>query len=80
MLTIRCAGCKRKLWKYDKIGHGEVLRCHKSRISKVYDITLTDVEGEKLRCQCGKDIGIDKGSNFKMIKKAFTYSGEKRSK
>jgi len=80
MLTIRCAGCKRKLWKYDKIGHGEVLRCHKSRISKVYDIVLTNAEGEKLSCQCGKDIGIDKGSNYKMIKKAFTYSGEKRSK
>jgi len=80
MLTIRCAGCKRKLWKYDKIGHGEVLRCHKARITKVYDIELIDSEGEKLVCHCGKEIGIDKGSNYKMVKKAFTYSGEKRSK
>ncbi len=80
MLTIRCAGCKRKLWKYDKIGHGEVLRCHKLRIAKVYDIVLTDDLGEKLLCKCGKEIGIDKGSNYKMVKKAFTYSGEKRSK
>ena len=32
MLTIRCATCKTKLWKYDKIGHGEVLRCHKVSI------------------------------------------------
>lgn len=80
MLTIRCAGCKRKLWKYDKIGHGEVLRCHKSRITKVLDIVLTDDLGEKLVCQCGKEIGIDKGSNYKMVKKAFTYSGQKRSK
>lgn len=36
MLTIRCAKCKSKLWKYDKIGQGEVLRCHKARITKWY--------------------------------------------
>jgi len=82
MLTIRCAACKSKLWKYDKIGHGEVLRCHKSRIVRMYlpDEKITGNEGDKIKCVCGKDIGIDKGSYIKMIAKAFVYTGTKRNK
>ncbi len=76
MLVIRCAACKRKLWKYDKIGQGEVLRCHKDRIVRRYEARVTL---DKIRCVCGKDIGIDKGSHIKMIAKAFTYSGTKRN-
>jgi hypothetical protein len=34
VLILKCAACKKKLWKYDKIGPGEVLRCHKDRIIK----------------------------------------------
>jgi len=76
LLTIKCAACKKKLWKYEKIGSGEVLRCHKKRITKMYEI----VSGEKkIKCLCGKDIGIDKGNYYKMIGKAFTYSGRKSS-
>ena len=74
MLTVKCAACKTKLFKYLKIGKGEVLRCHKSCIDKVFDIVVSD---GKLYCVCGKPIGIDKGSFFKMIAKAFTYSGSK---
>ncbi len=76
MLTLKCAACKRKLWKYDKIGKGEVLRCHKDRITRTYQMHQT---GDKITCQCGKEIGIDKGAAIKMISKAFIYSGEKRS-
>ena len=76
MLVIRCAACKNKLWQYDKIGPGEVLRCHKARIAKIY---ILDQQDSKVRCSCGKDIGIDKGSFIKMISKAFTYSGTKRN-
>lgn len=76
MLVIKCAACKNKLWKYDKIGQGEVLRCHKDRIKKVYQYRLN---GHKITCSCGKDIGIDKGSFYKMISKAFTYRGTKRN-
>ncbi|PIE60817.1 MAG: hypothetical protein CSA31_00075 [Desulfobulbus propionicus] len=75
MLIIRCAACKKKLWRYDKIGSGEVLRCHKARIDRVYSFTE---RGGKLYCECGKPIGIDKGSFYKMIAKAFTYKGTKR--
>ena len=76
MLVIRCAACKNKLWKYDKIGPGEVLRCHKTRITQKYNFTARE---QKIQCICGKDIGIDKGSFIKMISKAFTSSGTKRN-
>ena len=76
MLVIRCAACKAKLWKYDKIGQGEVLRCHRDRIKKTY---TSKESGNKVRCPCGKNIGIDKGSYIKMISKAFTSSGTKRN-
>jgi hypothetical protein len=77
VLLIRCAACKAKLWKYNKIGPGEVLRCHKDRIEKIY--AMSD-EGDKVKCSCGKDIGIDKGTYIKMIAKAFIYSGTKTNK
>lgn len=76
VLIIRCAACKKKLWRYDKIGPGEVLRCHKNRIARLYE---AKVEDGRVRCPCGKDIGIDKGNFYKMIAKGFTYSGTKRS-
>lgn len=76
MLIIRCSGCKSKLFRYDKIGKGEVLRCHKDRIKKTYCYEQTEY---RLLCCCGKEIGIDKGRFFKMDRKAFTYSGTKRN-
>lgn len=76
MLTIRCAACKEKLWRYDKIGQGEVLRCHKHRIRKMYQAYERN---GRIYCACGKDIGIDKGTFCKMIAKAFTYKGTKRN-
>lgn len=77
MLVIKCSACKKKLWRYDKIGPGEVLRCHKDRIDKMFQ--PIDLEG-KVTCGCGNAIGIDKGPFIKMIAKAFTYSGTKRNK
>ncbi|MCJ7484225.1 MAG: hypothetical protein MUO31_14825 [Thermodesulfovibrionales bacterium] len=77
MLLLRCSACRKKLWRYDKIGKGEVLRCHKQRIDKDYGNSSTDAD--KIYCLCGNTIGIDKGSYFKMISKAFTYSGTKRN-
>ena len=77
MLTIKCSACKKKLWKYDKLGSGEVLRCHKQRITKTYEPLVS--ADDKIRCSCGKDIGIDKGTFYKMIAKAFTYKGTKQN-
>jgi len=76
MLTIRCAACGKKLWRYDKIGQGEVLRCHRDRIVRMHE--AVEREG-RIHCPCGKDIGIDKGTFFKMIAKAFTCKGTKRN-
>ena len=76
MLTIKCAACRKKLWQYDKIGQGEVLRCHKDRIKKMINHEL---KGHKIYCPCGREIGIDKGSFYKMIAKSFTYRGSKRN-
>ncbi len=78
MLIIRCSACGRKLWRYDKIGPGEVLRCHKDRIKKIFAARIGD--NNRICCSCGKDIGIDKGSFYKMIGKAFTYRGTKRTR
>ncbi len=77
MLTIKCAACRRKLWKYNKLGKGEVLRCHKERMTKIYE--FTEREG-KIWCICGKVLGIDKGSFYSMVKGSFTYAGTKVSK
>jgi len=75
MLTIKCAACKTKLLKYEKIGAGEVLRCHKNRIIREYS-GLCKTEN-RIKCQCGMAVGIDKGPYYKMIAKAFTCSGTK---
>ena len=77
MLTLRCADCKAKLWKYQKYGQGEVLRCHKQRISKM--ISSVEKDG-RIYCTCGNDVGIDKGTFYKMIPRSFTYSGKKVNK
>ncbi len=77
MLVLRCAACRKKLLRYDKIGQGELLRCHKARIDKFYN---TYERERRLYCTCGRDIGIDKGTFFKMIGKAFTYKGTKRNR
>ena len=76
MLILKCSACRKKIWRYDKIGQGEVLRCHKDRIEKVFQFSST---AGKIYCGCGKELGIDKGTFYKMIAKAFTYSGTKRN-
>lgn len=76
MLTIKCAACKRKLWKYEKIGKGAVLRCYKDRITRHYE---AQTAGATVQCPCGKTIGVDEGPYIKMIANAFIYSGTKEN-
>ena len=73
MITIKCAKCKRKIFKYLKIGKGRVLRCWKTRISKDYSIR----EGNIVKCPCGNVIGIENGKKIKMKQNSFIYSGTK---
>ncbi len=79
MLILKCSACKKKLWRYDKIGQGEVLRCHKERIDKFFYEPPIGEADHKIYCACGKELGIDKGTFYKMIAKSFTYSGTKRN-
>jgi ribosomal protein S27E len=74
MLTIKCAGCKTKIFKYKKIGKGKVLYCYKERIKE--DFSYKDVKEYKCM-KCGKVIGLDQGGRIKMKQNAFTTSGFK---
>jgi hypothetical protein len=74
MLTIRCSKCRKKLFKYEKIGHGRVLRCFKERISH----DESNVQDDQLICSCGNIIGIDKGTFYQMKANQFIYSGKKQ--
>ena len=75
MLTIRCAKCRKKLFKYEKIGKGKVLRCFKERISHLQ----VEPHPESLSCACGEVIGIDKGEYYQMNSLRFTYTGKKEN-
>ena len=81
MLTIKCAKCKAKLFKYKKIGEGKVLRCYESKITRMYE---GEVGNDKFFCgDCNNEIGIIKSNHSRYIKMnddAFTYTGTKISK
>ncbi|WP_202710414.1 hypothetical protein [Sporosalibacterium faouarense] len=77
MLVIKCARCGKKAFKYNKIGHGKVLRCYYSRIKKDY----SKKDSDKIVCRyCGNIIGIDDGDCIKMNQNEFTYTGTKLNK
>lgn len=62
IITIRCDKCKNRIFKYKKVGRGHILKCYKSRIledNAVY-------KGTDVLCQCGNEIGVDKGRYIKM--------------
>lgn len=74
MLTIKCAKCKSKLFKYRKIGSGKVLKCYKKRIKKFYNLEKCS---NNFECSCGNLIGIDEGNYIKMNSHNFIYTGKK---
>ncbi len=71
MITIKCAKCNGKVFRYVKVGKGRLLHCWKGRIMKDFSIR----DGNKVRCQCGNLIGIDEGKWIKMKQHSFIYSG-----
>jgi hypothetical protein len=73
MLTIRCAKCKGKIFRYQKLGKGRVLHCWQKRIIRDYGLR----EGNKVLCKCGNLIGIDEGKWVKMRQGSFIYTGTK---
>lgn len=72
MLMLRCARCRKKLFKYLKVGKGRVLRCYKKRI--IHDQTVRN--GKDVQCPCGNAIGKDVGAWIKMNQNAFTCTGK----
>jgi len=71
MITIRCARCKRKIFRYVKIGRGKIWHCWKDRVVEDFSIH----SGKDIKCPCGNLIGVDDGKWIKMKQHAFTHSG-----
>jgi hypothetical protein len=71
MLTIRCAKCNNKIFKYQKVGKGRLWHCWKTRIIEDYSVR----EGNKVKCQCGNLIGVEEGKWIKMKQHSFSYTG-----
>jgi hypothetical protein len=60
MITIKCSQCKRKIFKYNKIGKGRILRCWDTRIIEDYSIRCDN----EVRCKCGNVIGIKESKSI----------------
>lgn len=71
MLTVKCIKCKRKIFKYNKTGKGNLWHCWKGRIKKDYSIH----DGNEIRCICGSLIGIEEDRWIKMKQNSFEISG-----
>jgi len=71
MITVKCAKCKGKIFKYQKVGKGQLWHCWKSRIIEDYSVR----DGKKVRCRCDNLIGVEQGKWIKMRQHSFTYSG-----
>jgi hypothetical protein len=73
MITIKCAKCKTKLFRYLKIGKGQVRHLWPSRIQE--DLSIHD--GEVIKCPCGNEIGKDEEKYINLKRSAFTHTGRK---
>ena len=71
-MIIKCGKCKSTIFKYTKIGRGNVWICWKERI--VEDNSVS--EGYFIKCKCGNVIGIDKGNHIKMKQGSFFSRGK----
>ena len=74
MITIKCAKCKSKIFKYIKIGQGQILKIYQDRIAEDNSIRG---DGE-VRCQCGNIVGKEFDGFIKPIKGNFTHTGRKQ--
>ncbi|MCK4365554.1 MAG: hypothetical protein KAW45_05860 [Thermoplasmatales archaeon] len=73
MIIIKCARCKRKIFRYVKIGKGKLWHCWKDRI--VEDLSVHD--GKNIKCNCGNLIGFDEEKWIKLKRHSFLISGTK---
>jgi len=73
MLTIKCARCNQKIFRYVKIGKGKLWHCWKGRI--VEDLSIHD--SKNVLCKCGNLIGVDEGKWIKLKQHSIVISGTK---
>ena len=71
MIIIKCAKCKRKIFRYQKIGKGRLWHCWNDRIIRDYSVR----DGNEIKCQCGNLIGVAEEKWVNMRQHSFTYSG-----
>ncbi|HDN64802.1 MAG TPA: hypothetical protein ENF23_00655 [Methanosarcinales archaeon] len=71
MIIIKCAKCKRKIFKYQKIGKGRLWHCWNDRILRDYSVR----GGNEVKCRCGNLIGVAEERWVNMRQHSFTYSG-----
>ncbi|MDY6918482.1 MAG: hypothetical protein SVP26_11210 [Chloroflexota bacterium] len=76
MITVRCARCSARVFRYEKVGKGRLLHCWKGRIVTDYSVR----DGPYVKCPCGNVIGIDEGKWVKLKQRSFTCSGAARRK
>ena len=73
MIIIKCAKCKSKIFKYIKIGQGQILKIYLDRITEDNSIR----EDGEVRCKCGNIIGLESDGFIKTKKGNFIYTGRK---
>ncbi|MEN8907957.1 MAG: hypothetical protein ABF289_18550 [Clostridiales bacterium] len=74
MIIIKCVKCKEKIFKYNKIGQGRILKVYYSRVEKDYSLKE---DGEIKCCNCKNIIGYKMGNYIKMKLNSFIYTGHK---
>jgi hypothetical protein len=73
MITIKCAKCKQKVFKYVKIGKGKLWHCWKERI--IEDLSVKT--GKNIYCKCGNLIGVEENKWIKLKQHSISTTGTK---
>jgi hypothetical protein len=76
VIVVKCAQCKSKIFKYQKVGKGRIWHCWKDKITQDYSVR----DENEVKCQCGNLIGIVEGKRIKMKQYSFTCSGARTRK
>jgi hypothetical protein len=71
MIVIKCAKCKRKIFRYLKVGKGKLWHCWKDKITE--DNSVRD--RDEIKCHCGNLVGIDEGKWIKIYPVRCIISG-----
>jgi len=61
-LVIKCAKCDKTIFRYVKIGKGNIWHCWKKRIIEDHSVR----NKKMVECTCGNIIGVEKTKYIKM--------------